>query len=465
MGSLHTLLSSSSEPSEPSVKTEVPGPKGKTLQKELDVHLDTRTVNILCDYESSQGNYLVDVDGNTFLDAYSQIASIPVGYNNPTLKAAASSTEMISSMINRPATGFFPRQDYAKLLEEGILNVAPPGAPYVWMALSGTEANEGAYKAAFVWYRRRKDWTDEELKSCMLNQSPGSPELAVLSFTSAFHGRMFASLSTTRTKTIHKLDIPSFNWPQAPFPQLKYPLESHVEENRQEEQRCLDEVERIIDSWHCPVAAIIVEPIQSEGGDNHASPEFFKSLQKITKERGMVFIVDEVQTGVGATGKFWAHEHWELPSPPDIITFSKKFQAAGYYFSNPELRPEVAFRLFNTWLGDPCRLILAKAITHEIKSRNLVQQADEVGKYLREKLQELAVTKPDKFRNVRGLGTIIAWDLTDTAERNEVITSLRLRGVIVGTSGDRSIRLRPMLIFEKKHADILLNALKEVTGA
>ncbi|KAF5545536.1 4-aminobutyrate aminotransferase [Fusarium mexicanum] len=448
MGFVATFISSLTEPNGPEIKTEIPGPQGVALQKELDAHLDTRTVNIMCDYEKSQGNYLVDVDGNTFLDAYSQIASIPVGYNNPVLKKAVQSPEMISTMINRPATGFFPRGDYAKLLEEGILKVAPRGAPYVWMAMSGTEANESAYKAAFIWYRRRKVWTEEELRTCMLNQSPGSPDLAVLSFKSGFHGRMFASLATTRTKTLHKLDIPTFKWPQAPFPLLKYPLEDHIEDNKKEEQRCLDEVKRLLDSWHCPVAAIVVEPIQSEGGDNHASPEFFKSLQKITKDRGMVFIVDEVQTGVGSTGKFWAHEHWDLPSPPDIITFSKKFQAAGYYFSNPELRPEVALR-----------------IVEEIEARNLVQQAAEVGTYIREKLAELAAIKPKEFGNVRGSGTIIAWDLESTEARNNIISALRRSGVIVGSSGARSIRLRPMLIFEKKHADILVNALKVVTGA
>ncbi|KAF4493887.1 4-aminobutyrate aminotransferase [Fusarium agapanthi] len=179
----------------------------------------------------------------------------------------------------------------------------------------------------------------------------------------------------------------------------------------------------------------------------------------------MVFIVNEVQTGVGFTGKFWAYKHWDLPSPPDIITFSKKFQAAGYYFSNPELRPEVAFLLFNTWLGDPCRSVLANGIVEEIESRNLVRQAAEVGTYTREKLAELAATKPKEFGNVRGSGTIIAWDLESTEARNNGIAALRRRGVIVGSSGDRSIRLRPMLIFKKKHADILVNALKEVTGA
>ncbi|KAI5459663.1 hypothetical protein BGZ63DRAFT_415194 [Mariannaea sp. PMI_226] len=451
------------EPDGPSIKTEVPGPKGVAAQSKLDKVLDARTVNIVCDYESSRGNYLVDIDGNTYLDAYSQIASIPVGYNNPRLQAAASSPEMISSMINRPATGFFPRQDYTQILQEGILKVAPPGMPHVWMALSGADANEGAFKAAFIWYRRRDTWTDEELETCMLNQSPGSPNLAVLSFKSGFHGRSFASLSTTRTKAMHKLDIPSFNWPQAQFPKLKYPLEDFKKENEAEELRCLENVKQIIDSWHCPVAAMIVEPIQSEGGDNHASPMFFKGLQEITKARKMAFIVDEVQTGVGATGKFWAHEHWDLPSPPDMVTFSKKFQAAGYYFSDPAFRPEAALRLFSTWIGDPCRAILAKAIVDEIAAKDLVKQADEIGTYLMDKLRELAAIKPEFFANLRGKGTILAWDLPSTKQRNDVVAALRRRGVIVGTSGEAAIRLRPMLIFGKKHADIFLEALKTIT--
>lgn len=152
-------------------------------------------------------------------------------------------------------------------------------------------------------YRRKQrgegvEWTEEEIKSCLNNAKPGSPDLAVLSFARSFHGRGFGSLSCTRSKAVHKLDIPSFNWPQADFPSLKYPLEKHVEENKAEEQRCLAAVEELITSWHCPVAALIVEPIQSEGGDNHASPAFFQGLRDLTKKHGVVFIVDEVQTGM-----------------------------------------------------------------------------------------------------------------------------------------------------------------------
>jgi len=225
-----------------------------------------------------------------------------VGYNNPALIAAAQSPLMVAALVNRPAIGNFPSRDWHDILKDGLLRVAPKGLDHIFTAQSGSEANELAFKASFMFYRRKErghgvEWTDEEIKSCLDNAKPGSPDLAVLSFANSFHGRGFGSLSTTRSKAVHKLDIPSFKWPQAPFPALKYPLDKHVEENAAEEQRCLDEVERQITSWHCPVAALIVEPIQSEGGDNHASAVFFQGLRDLTKKHGVVMIVDEVQTG------------------------------------------------------------------------------------------------------------------------------------------------------------------------
>lgn len=185
---------------------------------------------------------------------YAQIASIPVGYNNPALVAAAQSPEMVSALVNRPAIGNFPSTRWHHQLKKGLLSVSPKGLGRVFTAQSGSEANELAYKAAFMLYRRRErgegiEWSQEEMTSCIANAKPGSPELAVMSFANSFHGRGFGSLSTTRSKAVHKLDIPSFNWPSAPFPQSKYPLENHLEENAVEEKRCLDEVERLIKSW------------------------------------------------------------------------------------------------------------------------------------------------------------------------------------------------------------------------
>ena len=289
------------------MQTEIPGPNARRAIADLDTVFDMKSVSLPANYEKSHGNYLADLDGNVLLDVFAQIASIPLGYSNPVLMKAVTSPEFISSMVNRPALGSFPQHDFAEIIKSGLIKVAPKGMDKVFTANAGSEANELAYKAAFMWKQKQKrqqaDFTEEEISSSMRNHAPGSPHLSILSFQSAFHGRLLGSLSTTRSKPIHKLDIPAFDWPQAPWPALKYPLDQHKQDNDKEEERVLTEVERIIKEWHIPPAAIIIEPIASEGGDNHASPAFFRRLREITKKHQIVMIVDEVQTGMGATGE------------------------------------------------------------------------------------------------------------------------------------------------------------------
>ncbi|KAK4175016.1 putative 4-aminobutyrate aminotransferase [Triangularia setosa] len=459
---------SSWEPEGPSVKTEIPGPKAKAEIAELNEVFDTRSLNMLTDYYKSTGNYIADPDGNILLDVYAQIASIPVGYNNPSLIKAAQSPQMIQGLINRPALGNFPPHDWADVLKTGILKVAPKGLNQVFTAMAGSDANETAYKAAFMYRRQQErggahvEFTEEEMSSAMLNQSPGaSQNLSILSFKTGFHGRLFGSLSTTRSKPIHKLDIPAFDWPQATFPQLKYPLDKHAKENAAAEKAALEEVEHLIKNYHVPPCAVIVEPIQSEGGDNHASPSFFRGLREITKKHNVLLIVDEVQTGVGATGKFWAHEHWDLPTPPDMVTFSKKAQTAGYYFGNPELRPNKPYRQFNTWMGDPARALLFKAIIEEIEKHDLVNHTAKMGEYLYRKLEELGEKFPGQVENLRGKGqgTFIAFD---NPNRDAFLQRAKKEGVNIGGSGQSAVRLRPMLVFEEKHADLLVAGLERV---
>ncbi|OAP61056.1 4-aminobutyrate aminotransferase [Fonsecaea erecta] len=455
------------EPVGPTVVTPIPGPQSQKAIAELDKIFDTRSLNMLANYQQSYANYIVDPDGNVLLDVYAQIASIPVGYNNPSLLLAATSPEMASAIINRPALGNFPSHDWASILQTGILRVAPKGMDQVFTATAGSDANETAFKAAFMWKRQQErggrdvEFTPEEIESTMKNQKPGSPDMSIMSFKTAFHGRLFGTLSTTRSKPIHKIDIPAFDWPQCSFPSLKYPLEQHAEENAAEEKRCLEEAEHIIKTYHNPVAAVIVEPIQSEGGDNHASPAFFQGLREITRRNNVLLIVDEVQTGVGATGKFWAHDHWNLQDPPDMVTFSKKAQTAGYYFGNPDLRPNKPYRQFNTWMGDPARAILFRAIINEIERLNLVENTAVVGDYLYAGIERLAQQYPEQFQNLRGKGqgTFIAFD---NPKRDEFLAKAKTLGINIGGSGASAVRLRPMLIFQKHHADILLDALEKL---
>jgi 4-aminobutyrate aminotransferase/(S)-3-amino-2-methylpropionate transaminase len=455
------------EPKLPIVKTQIPGPKSQKAIEKLSKVFDTRSLNMMADYSRSYGNYIADLDGNVLLDVYAQIASIPVGYNNPSLLLAATSPEMASAIINRPALGNFPQHDWADILESGILSVAPKGLNQVFTAQAGSDANELAYKAAFMWKRQQQrggadaDFSAEDIASSMNNKSPGAPDMSILSFKTGFHGRLFGSLSTTRSKPIHKLDIPAFDWPQAPFPVLKYPLSEHEAENAKEEQRCLDETERLLQEYHNKPVAVVVEPVQSEGGDNHATPFFFRGLREITKKHNVLLIVDEVQTGVGATGKFWAHEHWGLSSPPDMVTFSKKAQTAGYYFGNNDLRPNKPYRQFNTWMGDPARALLFRSIIQEIQRLDLVSNTAATGDYLFNGLERLSERYPQEIQNLRGKGqgTFIAFD---SVRRDEVLKKAKGQGVNIGGSGERAVRLRPMLIFQKHHADLLLERLENV---
>ncbi|KAM0755936.1 4-aminobutyrate aminotransferase [Meredithblackwellia eburnea MCA 4105] len=460
------------EPSAPKVVTDsVPGPKSKAASEKIAQFQDNRTHVLVADYAKSKGNYIADVDGNQLLDVFAQIASIPIGYNSPELLALAKTDEFAIAAMNRPALGMFPSAEWAETINSGLLSVAPKGVPHLFTQMCGSCSVEGALKAAFMAYRARErgdaEFSPEELSSCMKNEAPGSPELSVLSFKSAFHGRLFGSLSLTRSKAIHKVDIPSFDWPAVTFPLLKYPLADYAAENAETEARALEEVEKTIIEWKKkkPVAALIVEPVQSEGGDNHASPGFFKALRTLTREHGVFFIVDEVQTGVGATGSFWAHDKWNLKNPPDFVTFSKKMQAAGFYHA-PTTRASAPYRNFNTWMGDPVRALQAREMIKVIKRDNLVENTSQVGDYLYDAIANLAKTPAGHphILNLRGKdsGTFISFDCETAEVRDKFVRDMRGLGVNMGGCGERAVRLRPMLVFEKHHADILLDKMETV---
>lgn len=343
---------------------------------------------------------------------------------------------------------------------------APPGLNKVWTGLSGSDANELAFKAAFIYGaskdRGTRSFSEEEIESCMRNNVPGSPYRNILSFEAGFHGRLFGSLSVTQSEPIHKLDIPDFPWPKAPFPRLKYPLEENTEYNALEERKCLAALEDIISSCSTPIDAAIIEPIQSTGGEHYASPKFFQGVRDITKKYDVLLIVDEVQTGVGATGKLWAHEHWHLSSPPDLVTFSKKAQTSGYFYANDELRPKEAYRQSNTWCGDPAHIVISNNIFELIAENILVQRTAEIGDYLYCGLNEIQQSGKISRLRGKGQGTFIAFDLASPEARNSFVTTIRQHGVNLGGCGKQSIRLRPGLLLERKHVDIFLDIMRKV---
>lgn len=464
----HTEHQLAMEPKEPLVLTgKLPGPKTAELMKSLDKIQQTGSVKLFIDYEKSVGNYLVDADGNTFLDIITQISSIPLGYNHPALIEALRDQANMAEFINRPCLGFLPPKQFMDRISNALLAVAPKGLTEVQTMACGSCSVENALKAAFFRYRdlqrNGKPPTEEELSSTMWNQSPGSPSLSAISFDGGFHGRTLGALSCTHSKAIHKLDVPAFDWPIAKFPRYKYPLEDNERENNLEDQNCLSYVRQLIDDYKdkAPVAALIVEPIQAEGGDHHGSANFFKGLRDICTEHNIGFICDEVQTGCGPTGKFWAHEHWQLENPPDFVTFSKKMLLGGYFYK-PDFRPKQAYRVFNTWMGDPSKLILLEKAIGVIQSENLVQKMEQTGIKMRQGLKDLQKKFAGVVSNARGKGTFCAIDFNDGPTRDKALELLALHGIYAGGCGDRSVRVRTALVFNEKHNEILLDRMGAV---
>ncbi|PBC26106.1 4-aminobutyrate aminotransferase [Apis cerana cerana] len=461
----------SEEPHMPVIATEIPGPRSRSLFQELNAIQQASSVQFFADYEKSVGNYLMDVDGNILLDVYMQISSMPLGYNHPAMLKTLADPVNQKIIANRPALGIFPGKEWPDKLKKILLHkeIAPPGLSHVTTMMCGSCSNENAFKTIFIWYaekqRKGSSFTKEEIETCMINQLPGTPQFSILSFKGAFHGRTLGSLSTTHSKYIHKIDIPAFDWPTASFPRYKYPLDENIRENQREDKRCLAHVEELFEKFKTekkiPVAGVIVEPIQAEGGDNHASPEFFQELQRITKKHGAALLIDEVQTGGGPTGKMWCHEHFDLEFPPDLVTFSKKMQLGGYYHIE-SLKPKQSFRVFNTWMGDPSKIILLEAVLETIRKENLLHRVTTVGDYILKKLMNLQNEFSTMINSVRGRGTFIAFNCASPELRDVIIKKLLSKGIQTGGCGTAAIRLRPALTFTEKHADIFLDRLRSI---
>jgi 4-aminobutyrate aminotransferase/(S)-3-amino-2-methylpropionate transaminase len=253
--------------------------------------------------------------------------------------------------------------------------------------------------------------------------------------------------------------MPAFAWPTAPFPASRFPLEQHQAENRAAEARSLEEVEKILRANPNEVAAIIVEPIQGEGGDRHASDGFFCALRKMAREHGAAFIADEVQTGCATTGLWWAHEHWGLDEPPDMVTFSKKLQLGGFYLRE-DFFPADAYRIFNTFLGDPIRAAQLEVIVEVTKRDALLEQAATTGHFLVKGLSELQARYPSVLSQARGKGTFAAIDARDPETQGKLLARLRALGMEVGGSGTKSIRFRPALVFAPRHVAEALDKIE-----
>jgi L-lysine 6-transaminase len=291
----------------------------------------------------------------------------------------------------------------------------------------------------------------------------------VIHFKKAFHGRSGYTLSLTNTDPV-KIDyFPKFKWPRINNPVLTFPLtDERIEKVRKEEEIAVGQIKKSIVENKDDIAALIIEPIQAEGGDNHFRKEFFTQLRNICDEDEIIFIIDEVQVGVGITGKIWAHEYF---ARPDMMSFGKKTHVCGFLSSKrvDEIEDNVFHvpsRLNSTFGGNLIDMIRVTRIMEIIEEEKLVENARIVGEYLQRQLSLLEGDFPRMISNVRGRGLFCAMDL-DSQKNREIIREKALdKGLVLIGCAEKTIRFRPPLILSKKEVDegtqIIRRCLKEM---
>jgi len=405
--------------------------------------------NLIYDIEKSHGNIIVDkITGREMLDAFSFIASNPIGHNHPGMFDAEFEKKLLRCARVNPTNSDILTEEYVEFVES-FFNIAVPA--YFrdsFFIAGGSLAVENSLKTAFDW--KYKKLLERGIK---INYN----DLKIVHFKNAFHGRSGYSLSITNTADPRKYDLfPKFpSWPRfsAPSVHTKYLPEQQAERDLQFFNSMSDDIDR--QGNEC--AAIIIEPIQGEGGDNHFTEQFHKNLRSLADKKELLLIYDEVQTGVGLTGKMWAHQHYNVV--PDMICFGKKMQVCGI-LSGDRVREvknnvfEEKSRINSTWGGNLVDMVRSQRYLEIIRDERLVENAEQVGNYLLEGLGTLGV------ENARGRGLMCAFDVPTTKERDAVVKRCYENGLFILGSGTNSVRVRPSLNFSKQNVDLMLDILK-----
>jgi len=292
----------------------------------------------------------------------------------------------------------------------------------------------------------------------------GDKGTQVIHFREAFHGRTGYTLSLTNTDPVKTDMFPKFPWPRIDNPKLSFPITPDVERDViAAEQRAMDQIDKAFADNPDDICAILLEPIQAEGGDNHFRPEFLHALQKKCKDNAIFFILDEVQTGIGLTGKMWAHEHWGLK--PDAIAFGKKTQVCGCLVGpkvdeEPENVFKVSSRINSTWGGGLTDMVRFHRYLEIIEQERLVENAARVGEHLLNGLRKLQDEMGGKISNARGRGLMIGFDLPTAELRGKAHEAILGNGMLLLTCGVRSIRFRPPLNLTMAEADTGLEIVR-----
>jgi L-lysine 6-transaminase len=430
----------------------------------LHRHMLADGYDIVLDLEKSQGRRIWDSRGNrSFLDLFSFFATFPIGFNHPRLKDPDFLAKLTRAALVNPTNSDIYTTEMAEFVDTFGRVAMGDSFKYAFFVAGGALGVENALKAAMDWKVRR-------------NYAKGIQKEEghrILHFREAFHGRTGYTVSMTNTADPRKYQyFAKFDWPRVSNPALRFPVDAaELERVKKAEQQSLDEIKAAFHADPHDIAAILIEPIQAEGGDNHFRTEFLQALQAIAHENDALFIVDEVQTGVGLTGTMWAHQ--QLGVKPDLLAFGKKMQvcgclAGGRIDEEPENVFHMKSRINSTWGGNLVDMVRSQRYLEIIEEEKLVQNAATVGAHLLKGLQALQQRHPGVLSNARGRGLMVAIDFPDGATRDAVSRRAYEEGMMILSCGHRSLRFRPPLDITAAEVDeavgILEKSLAQVTA-
>lgn len=410
--------------------------------------------HIVIDLQRSHGSMMVDaLTGSEYLDCYSCFSTLPLGHNHPKLADEGFRESLLAAALGNPANSDVYSREYAAFVQTFQKHAVPDPFRYLFFIAGGALAVENAMKVAF-------DWKTQHNRSQGVDVAGDK----ILHFRDAFHGRSGYTLSVTNTDPAKTDDFPKFAWPRITNPKIRFPLDDAAAEEA-EAQACR-EIEAAFDRDPHGIAALLIEPIQGEGGDNHFRPHFLRRLREYADRHDALLIYDEVQTGFGTTGSMWAFQ--QLGVTPDLVAFGKKSQVCGIMSTNRVDSVErnvfhVSSRINSTWGGNLVDMVRCARMLEIMVEDNLVANAAHVGGAFLEGLQGLACDIPD-VTNPRGRGLMLAFDLPDGDARERLRLALWQAGLASLPCGPRSLRFRPPLIFSEADVERALAALRRELG-
>ncbi|MGE4159809.1 MAG: L-lysine 6-transaminase [Planctomycetota bacterium] len=409
-------------------------------------------MSIVADTERSHGNMFVDgISGREYLDLFSFFASGALGFKHSIFDRPDVRNELLEAALIKPTLSDVYHVGQAEFVDE-VGKTLPPGFKHLFFIEGGALAVENALKAAFDWKVRKN-----------IQKGRGEKGGQILHFRHAFHGRSGYTLSLTNTHSVAKTQyFPKFPWPRVMSPAMEFPVTPEsLAATRRLESDVISEIKRIFHERTHDISAIIIEPIQSEGGDRHFRPEFLKALRDLTIEEDALLIFDEVQTGVGLTGRMWCFEHFGVT--PDMFVFGKKMQVCGFASTTKIDEVDSVFkvpsRINSTFGGNLTDMVRAKWILRAIREDRLVENAERMGAHLLDAITSWADSSRGVVGAVRGRGLLMAFDLADSARRDAFRKAAFEQGLLLLSCGDRSIRFRPYLIFDEQALGLLIQLL------